>query len=161
MADAKPVHLGHVGKADGRWRIFVFAGRGRSGGAGSRIRALCDFLADSAIPGPEIHAARTQDIDAVIDVRAVFQQAHRELAIEAMPALLLPRKGRYGLQDYEKIFCADLKSGQDIFDMRGIDRDEGCMVVVRPDQYVAHVLPLDGYEALAAFFDGFMLVGWG
>ena len=34
-----------------------------------------------------------EDIDAVIDVRAVFQQAHRELAIEAMPALLLPRKG--------------------------------------------------------------------
>jgi phenol 2-monooxygenase len=25
-------------------------------------------------------------------------------------------------------------------------------VVVRPDQYVAHVLPLDAYEELAAFF---------
>ena len=31
--------------------------------------------------------------------------------------------------------------------MRGIDRERGCMVVVRPDQYVAHVLPLDGYCA--------------
>ena len=31
------------------------------------------------------------------------------------------------------------------------------MVVVRPDQYVAHVLPLDGYQQFAAFFDGFML----
>jgi phenol 2-monooxygenase len=31
------------------------------------------------------------------------------------------------------------------------------MVVVRPDQYVAHVLPLDGYKALASFFEGFML----
>jgi hypothetical protein len=28
---------------------------------------------------------------------------------------------------------------------------------VRPDQYVALVLPLDGYEQLASFFDGFML----
>jgi phenol 2-monooxygenase (NADPH) len=28
---------------------------------------------------------------------------------------------------------------------------------VRPDQYVAHVLPLDGYKQLASFFDGFML----
>jgi hypothetical protein len=37
-----------------------------------------------------------------------------------MPALLLPHKGRYGLQDYEKIFCADLKSGHDIFDTRAI-----------------------------------------
>ena len=31
------------------------------------------------------------------------------------------------------------------------------MVVVRPDQYVAHVLPLDAYAELADFFAGFML----
>jgi phenol 2-monooxygenase len=74
-----------------------------------------------------------------------------------MPALLLPKKGRYGLNDYEKIFCADSKDGHDIFAMRGIDRETGCIVVVRPDQYVAQVLPLDGYMQLASFFDGFML----
>ena len=74
-----------------------------------------------------------------------------------MPALLLPRKGRYGLRDYEKMFCADIKGGNDIFETRGIDRKTGCMVVVRPDQYVAQVLPLDGYNQLASYFDGFML----
>jgi phenol 2-monooxygenase len=74
-----------------------------------------------------------------------------------MPELLLPRKGRFGLHDYEKMFCADSKSSHDIFAMRGIDRQAGCMVVVRPDQYVAQVLPLDGYRQLASFFDGFML----
>ena len=41
--------------------------------------------------------------------------------------------------------------------MRGIDREKGCMVVVRPDQYVAHVLPLDGVEDLATFFAGFLM----
>ena len=41
--------------------------------------------------------------------------------------------------------------------MRGIDRQQGCLVVVRPDQHVAQVLPLDAYAELAAFFDGFML----
>ena len=84
----------------------------------------------------------------------MFQQAHTELAIEAMPRLLLPPKGRYGLRDYEKMFCPDPKRGHDIFAMRGIDRDKGCMVVVRPEQYVAHVLPLDGHAALGAYFDG-------
>jgi phenol 2-monooxygenase len=98
-----------------------------------------------------------EDIDSVIDVRAVFQQGHRDLAVDSMPSFLLPRKGRYGLRDYEKMFCADLKNGHDIFTMRGIDRRQGCMVVVRPDQYIAHVLPLDGYAPLAAFFDGFMM----
>jgi len=40
--------------------------------------------------------------------------------------------------------------------MRGIDRAQGCMVVVRPDQYVAHVLPLDAYAALSQFFAGIL-----
>ena len=73
-----------------------------------------------------------------------------------MPPLLLPRKGRYRLTDAEKVFCPDLKNGRDIFDLRGIDRDKGCIVVVRPDQYIAHVLPLDAHAELTAFFEGFM-----
>ena len=39
----------------------------------------------------------------------------------------------------------------DVFDLRGVDRDAGCVVVVRPDQYVAHVLPLDAHAELADF----------
>jgi len=92
----------------------------------------------------------------VIDVRAIFQQAHPELELESMPDLLKPRKGCYQLIDYEKIFCPDFKS-EDIFDLRGVNRTTGCLVVVRPDQYVAHVLPLDAQEMLAKFFGGFML----
>jgi phenol 2-monooxygenase len=157
LADAKPVHLGHVARADGRFRIFAFAGSDDPAASGSAIRRLCDFLTDGPSSPVRKYTRRNEDIDAVIDVRAVFQQAHRALAIEAMPALLLPKKGRYGLQDYEKVFCADIKSGNDIFAMRGIARKAGCMVVVRPDQYVAQVLPLDGYEELASYFDGFML----
>jgi phenol 2-monooxygenase (NADPH) len=93
----------------------------------------------------------------VFDLRATFQQSHRELALEAMPALLLPRKGRHALIDYDKVFCPDLKDGPDIFDLRRIDRQQGALVVVRPDQYVAHVLPLDAHAALAEFFARFMV----
>jgi phenol 2-monooxygenase (NADPH) len=157
LADAKPVHLGHVGKADGRFRLYIFAASGDPTDSGSAVRRLCDFLAKDRDSPVRKYTRRGEDVDAVIDVRAVFQQAHRDLAIESMPALLLPRKGRYGLRDYEKIFCPDLKNGNDIFAMREIDRDSGCVVVVRPDQYVAHVLPLDGYEQLASYFDGFMI----
>jgi phenol 2-monooxygenase len=157
LADAKPVHLGHVVRADGRFRIFAFAGAGNPTSSNSAVHQLCDFLTNDEDSPVRKYTRRGEDIDAVIDVRAVFQQTHRELAIDAMPSLLLPRKGRYGLRDYEKMFCADIKSGNDIFAMRGIDREAGCMVVVRPDQYVAHVLPLDGHKQLASFFEGFML----
>ncbi len=103
------------------------------------------------------HTGKDEDIDAVIDLRAVFQQTFEQLAYEDMPSLLKPLKGRLGLQDHEKVFCVDHKGEGDIFEMRGIDRDKGCMVVVRPDQYIAHVLPLDAYQELSAFFGGFLL----
>lgn len=156
LADAKPVQLGHVALADGRWRLFAFADRTDPASASSRLRALCDFLADAPSSPIRRHTPPDADIDAVIDLRAIFQQGHRELAVAEMPGLLLPRKGRFGLIDYEKMFCPSLQGGQDIFDMRGIDRENGCLVIVRPDQYVAHVLPLDDHTALAAFFDGIM-----
>ena len=41
-----------------------------------------------------------------------------------------------------------------IFDLRGVIRETGCMGVVRPDQYVAHVLPVHG---LADFFAGVLI----
>ncbi|MEH2627828.1 phenol 2-monooxygenase [Bradyrhizobium sp. AZCC 1719] len=157
LADARPVHLGHVAKADGRFRLFIFAGAGDPAAANAALRSLCVFLNENPRSPVRRHTPAGADIDSVIDVRAIFQQAHTELAIETMPPLLLPRKGRYGLIDYEKMFCPDLRSGHDIFSMRGIDRDSGCMVVVRPDQYVADILPLDGHAELAAYFDGFML----
>ena len=156
LADAKPMHLGHTVEADGRWRLFAFAGAGDPAAPSSGIRILCEFLAESRESPVRRFTQTGEDIDAVIDVRAVFQQGHRELALERMPSFLLPRKGRYELCDYEKIFCPDLKGGHDIFDMRGIDRERGCVVIVRPDQYIAHVLPLDAHAELAAFFDGFM-----
>ncbi|MBV9164768.1 MAG: hypothetical protein JO342_01310, partial [Solirubrobacterales bacterium] len=91
------------------------------------------------------------DPDSVIDVRAIFQQPHRDLAVDKMPSVLLPRKGKFGLIDYEKVFCPHPDAG-DIFELREINRDTGCMVVVRPDQYVSHVLPLEEHKALADFF---------
>ncbi len=100
---------------------------------------------------------KDEDIDSLIDLRAVFQQTFDQLPYEGMPPLLKPTKGKLGLQDHEKVFCVDHKGVGDIFAMRGIDRERGCMVVVRPDQYVAHVLPLDAFDELALFFDGFLV----
>jgi len=157
LADSRPMELGHTVKADGRWRLFAFAADEDPVDPFSGIGALCRFLATSDQSPVQRYTPQGADLDSVIDVRAIFQQPHRDLTLEAMPPLLLPRKGRYGLVDYEKIFCADRTSGRDIFDLRGIDRARGCLVLVRPDQYVAHILPLDGHAALADFFDGFMV----
>ncbi|ADZ70233.1 FAD-binding monooxygenase [Polymorphum gilvum] len=156
LADGKPVHLGHAAIADGRWRLYAFSGAEDPAAPASAIGRLCAFLEQSPASPVRRHTPADADIDAVIDARAIFQQGFRDLDLSAMPAFLLPKKGRYGLTDYEKMYCADRKGGQDVFDMRAIDRERGCLVIVRPDQYVAHVLPLDAHDALSAFFAGFM-----
>ncbi|HEV2100468.1 MAG TPA: FAD-binding monooxygenase [Stellaceae bacterium] len=157
LADARPLQIGYVAGADGRWRLYVFAPAENPSGPSSRLHAFCTFLTASSNSPIRHFTPSGADIDAVIDVRAIFQQSHRDLDLTAMPPLLLPGKGHYGLLDYEKMFCADRRPGQDIFDLRGIDREQGCIVIVRPDQYVAHILALDAYDALADFFNDFML----
>ncbi|CAN5783389.1 FAD-binding monooxygenase [soil metagenome] len=154
LADAKPMQLGHVARADGAWRLYAFADA-----SGERLRKLAAFLADDPTSPVARFTPKGSDIDSVIDVRAVFQQAHLDIKLEELPSLLLPRKGRFGLIDYEKAFCADVVKGTDIFDLRGIDREQGAMVVVRPDQYVSNVLPLDAHDELNAFFGGFLRSG--
>jgi phenol 2-monooxygenase len=152
LSDAKPVHLGHAARADGAWRIYAFADA-----SGQRLRELAAFLAESPNSPIRRFTPTGADIDSVIDVRAVFQQGHRDLKVEELPSILIPRKGCFGLIDYEKAYSPDLKKGPDIFDLRGIDREKGAMVIVRPDQYVSNVLPLDAHAELAAFFSQFLL----
>lgn len=155
LADAKPMELGHILVADGRWRLVIFAPADDAGGEGGGVSDLCDHLRND--PGSPINLANRNgaDFDDVIDLRAVFQQGHRELTPAEMPSLLLPAKGRYRLKDYEKVFCADPM--RDIFEMRGIDRTAGALIVVRPDQFVAEVLPIEDHAALTSFFERFML----
>jgi phenol 2-monooxygenase (NADPH) len=154
LSDAKQMQLGHAAEADGSWRLYAFAGRNDGSAPGSAIHRLADWLrTDPASPVVKF-TREGEDPDALIDLRAVFQQTFDALAYEDMPALLRPIKGKLGLQDHEKVFCVDHKGMGDIYDMRGIDRSGGCMIIVRPDQYTAHVLPLDAHDELAAFFDG-------
>jgi phenol 2-monooxygenase (NADPH) len=153
LADAKPMQLGHCIEADARFRLFLFAPAGDTGQPGGAVAQLCEWLEHNPTSPLSRHTAKGEDIDAVIDTRAVFQQGFRELEHPGMPALLRPLVGCHGLCDYEKVFCADQKPGADIFELRGIDRNAGCLVVVRPDQHVGHILPLEARAELAAYFD--------
>ncbi|HEX7380771.1 MAG TPA: FAD-dependent monooxygenase [Nevskiaceae bacterium] len=153
LADARVGELGHVAKADGRWRLYLFADRDEV-----QLNALCRWLVEDGASPLKLHTPAGADIDAVIDVRAILQRPHREVDLGKLPALLRPHKGRYGLIDYEKAFCSPGTRGDDIFTARGIDRAGGCMVIVRPDQYVSEILPLADTTGLQAFFARFLVV---
>ncbi|KAK4508812.1 hypothetical protein PRZ48_002551 [Zasmidium cellare] len=165
VADAKPVHLGHTMDADGRWRIVLFNSASASPSSSSTpLSTLCAFLEKHLIPK---YNPSTSDIDSLIDVRAIFTHSRQTFEITDLPSLLLPHKGKLGVQDYEKAFTDEVSygfGGGNLYKTRGVSKDEGCVVVVRPDQYVSAVLPLkkEAEGMLERFFDGvFVEVGKG
>ncbi|MBG6190886.1 phenol 2-monooxygenase [Arthrobacter sp. CAN_A212] len=147
VCDTNPLHLGHQATADGRWRIYVFADQPLPG-TPSKVATFADWLGTS----PESPLAATPaggDHDAWFDVRVIYQQDHQSIDINAVPAVFKPTVGPFQLDYLEKVFGSD--PAADIFELRGVERD-GAVVVVRPDQYVAQVLPLTAHAELAAFF---------
>jgi len=150
VADAKRVELGHTHRADGRWRVYAFGDAGAAA-----LLDLVRWLGEAPESPVRRFTADGADIDAIIDVHGIFQGGHHDVQdVTTLPEVLLPRTGPLGLQDWEKAWACD--PGHDIFEARGISRD-GAVVVVRPDQYVAHVLPLTARDELAAFFAGVLV----
>ncbi|WP_082574777.1 MULTISPECIES: FAD-dependent monooxygenase [unclassified Nocardioides] len=115
IADGRRVELGHAATADGRWRLYAFAGadldRWRSA-IGRLDGGSLDVI--GVVPG-DSHT--TEDLG---------------LPVARDHAYAATTGGRVGEED--------------IFDLRGVDPERGALVLVRPDQYVAQVLPLDGSQ---------------
>ena len=156
VADVKPMELGHTIKADGRWRIFIFANSDEPENPISATNALINFLRDNKKSPIVKFTKPDEDIDSIFDEREIFQQSHREINLEKINPFLLPLKGKLGLRDYEKIFCIGSKNGEDIFKLREISKETGCLIVVRPDQHIANILPLKAFSEISEFFDKFM-----
>ena len=158
VSDTNPVQLGHQATADGRWRIYVFAdgaAPGQQAAAPSPTADLAAWLAN-APDSPLAATPEWADRDAWFDVKVIYQQDHTGIDIGAVPAVFKPEVGPFKLTYLEKVYGTD--PAADIFELRGIDRG-GAVVVVRPDQYVANVLPLTATAELAAFFAPLLRAG--
>lgn len=148
VADGKRMQLGHAARADGRWRLYAFGDAD-----GSALREFAAWLGDAPDSPVTRFTPAGADIDAVFDVHGIFAGSHHDVDVTALPEILLPHSGPLGLQDWEKVWAAD--PADDIFSARGVGA-AGAVVVVRPDQYVAHVLPLSAREELTDFFAGIL-----
>jgi phenol 2-monooxygenase len=153
VCDGNVVHLGHHARADGRWRIYAFADAAAAGEA-SALDSWAQWMQDAPNSPIARFTPQDADVDAVFDVKVVYQQTYDEVEFAKVPPLFRPQTGPLGLTDWEKVYAAG--PGEDIFEARELSRS-GVVVVVRPDQYVAHVLPPEQTDALADFFAGVMI----
>jgi len=155
--DGNVIHLGHHAKADGRWRVYAFADR-PGPHEPSTLREWAEWMGTAEDSPLLRHTPPDADPDSVLDVKVIYQQGFADIDVTKVPAVFRPKSGPLGLVDWEKVFAAKptVWCDTDIFEERGLSRD-GVVVVVRPDQYVAAILPLTARAELAEFFSRSLL----
>ena len=162
QADARPWHFQELLKSTGCWRLVVFAGDIKNGTNAGNQKAKIDRLG-AQLAGEDSFlkkfTPRTKRYGGVIEVLTVHASPRQETTVFDFPAVFRPWDERDGW-DYWKVFVDDESYHEGhgrAYENYGVDKQKGCAVVVRPDQYVSFVTEVDDYEGLARFFGGFMV----
>ena len=149
--------------ADGRFHLFVYAGRSLTSEAFVR---LSEFLSSSTSPvhrfskksprhlGPFHQEDITStypkaNSDYVVDVFLLHTTPHLEVDLELLPQ---PFSDKWSARVYEDV---DGKGHA----IHGISEEDGALVLVRPDGYVSVVTELDQPQVIVDFLDGFLVEG--
>ncbi|KAI0311902.1 thioredoxin-like protein [Amylostereum chailletii] len=160
LSNALPYAIGDLLSVDGRWRVVVFAGDVRIPALRARVDGLAAFLGESADSPVVKYTPAGADVDSIVECLTILGCPRVDVEQETFGEVLRPRKGLHGCRDYLKIFADGESCHQGhgrAYEKYGIDPKVGCVVVVRPDQYVALVTDVGDHEGIARFFDGFML----
>ncbi|KAK0941337.1 hypothetical protein LTR29_007181 [Friedmanniomyces endolithicus] len=158
QADARPWHLQELLPSNGSWRVLFFTGdviqpsqREKLAAIGRALNNDASFLRrfTPANPGGRC--------DAVFELLAVHSAPRHSVTIFDFPEVFREFTELDGY-DYGKIFVDDVSYHEgfgDLYKTFGIAA-EGCAVILRPDQYISFVGPLDDVAALDTFFSDFM-----
>ena len=158
QADARPWQFQEMLKSDGRWRIVLFAGDVSTAKQMERVARL-----GSVLSRPESFIKRFtpagKKIDSVIDILTIHSAKRAETELHSFPDIFHPFDEREGW-DYWKVFVDDISYHEgygNAYENYGVNRLDGCVVILRPDQYVAWVGALEDTEAMDHYFSAFMV----
>lgn len=158
QSDARPWHFQERLKSDGRWRLVIFAGdvskakqMERTQTLGASLASSKSFVSRFTAPG--------KPIDSLIEAIIIHSAPRTSVDIFDFPEIFRPFDKCDGW-DYMKIYVDDQSyhegHGQ-AYKNYGVDPKEGCVVILRPDQYVGFVGALEDVEAMDHYFSGFMV----
>jgi len=141
--------------SDGRFRIIVFAGNVVKPSQSARLQAFCKYMTSSPVLAPHLHK----------NIEVLTLHSSKRVDVELLkdfPEVLHPFDARTGW-DYDKVYVDDEAYHEgfgDAYGGYGVDRETGCVVVARPDQYVGFIDGVDeeGARGVEGYFGG-ILVG--
>lgn len=161
-SDARPVQIVDRMLSDGRWRVLNFAGDvEKKPELFEQLRKISDYVYSEESFRTKYTPVNARE-DSVIDILTIYASTRDNLEFFDFPKVCIPRDHKKRL-NYWKLYNGTertLHEGEcDAYKKYGINKDEGCVVVVRPDGYVALVtdFSVDGYKNVGAFFEKFML----
>ena len=158
QSDARPSHFQELLKSKGTWRVVIFPGDLSNSRQEQRLAEVGEAL---GAPDSFLRRYTPSDAryDSVIELLGVHHGRRQQTTIFDFPEAFRQYDDQDGW-DYWKIFVDDQSyhegHGQ-IYENYGIDPEEGCAVIIRPDQYVSYVGPMDDYDAMNKFFSAFMI----
>lgn len=157
QSDARPWHFQELLPSNGRWRVVVFPGdisqpeqRKKLDALGARLADETSFLRKYTPPGARY--------DTVFEVLAVHKAPRATTTIFDFPEVFRPFDDVDGW-DYMKIYVDEESYHEghgEMYKTFSIS-EQGCVVVLRPDQYVSYVGSMDDLDPVNRFFGGFMI----
>ncbi len=158
QSDAHPWQLCHFLKSDGRFRIILFAGnltdetqRRRVQRLGEELAALDSFL--------RRFTPSEKPIDSTIEVLTVHSAPRQEVELHDLHEIYHPYDPKEGW-DYNKVFVDDISYHEghgEAYKNYGVDKERGCIVIVRPDQYVGWIGELEDVHDMDRYFSEILI----
>lgn len=135
QADARPTQMADLLRSDGRWRLLIFAGDLRVPEQAKLMkhngRFLRTLLEDFTPPG--------QKLNSIVEVLAIHSAPRIEIELLDLDEIYHPWDEERGW-DYDKVYVDDVSHHEGFgqaYKNYGIDRQNGCFVICRPDSHVA------------------------
>ncbi|KAI1354554.1 FAD binding domain-containing protein [Xylaria sp. FL0043] len=153
VGDARQMWLTRALPADSRWHILVFGGDIQDSDTALQLQKLGSDLETlvRAFTPPE------SDPDSIFNIVLVLSSKRANVELQTLPEIFTPITGKWKLKNILKVFVDDEsydKTHGHAYEVYGIDPNQGALVVIRPDQYIARIGPLNDVHSLDSFFGG-------
>lgn len=157
-SDARPWHFQELLKSNGCWRLVVFPGCISDSQAFSRFQKLGTSLAKSESFLSRYNPQKGQ-AGLGIELLTIHSAPRTSVELLDLHEIYHPFSEKDGW-DYNKVFVDDESYHEGhghAYDGYGVDRSRGCVVILRPDQYVSWIGDLEDDEEMDRFFSTFMI----
>ncbi|KIP04908.1 hypothetical protein PHLGIDRAFT_176210 [Phlebiopsis gigantea 11061_1 CR5-6] len=148
-ADMRPYEIQDLLPADTRYKVLVFAGDTSDAAQLARVRTL------AAAVGSPSGFFKTYGGADVFDILTISSASKEKVNYTDVPPIFRSHWSKVLLDDTEMYPRTDAGGG---YEKYGIDKTEGAVVVVRPDQYVGIVAPFEKLDDITDYFAAFMKV---